>query len=285
MITMRSVVVKNKIFQFCVVLLCFLPHSAIAQCYYDYYGFWETNDGKFIKIIEPQPERGVKGETAIGDRNEYIKAYHFIEKKIIRLESSNYTSKRKASPDRRVFTYRVLDVNPQSIEILPISDDMRRMFGEDRLTLFNRDFIPIEEVEIDSIFYENNILAYKLEIAKGGEIKMRRYSYRQEYQGKLDDFQLTRLRNLILQSHILLKSKCLRNIFCYDCMLKRLKIYHNGNISSFGNSMFYKRLNPFVNYMHEIYTEIKWKRVKNRNKFFLIGKKRNLKKKENKDKN
>ncbi|NUO01807.1 MAG: hypothetical protein HUU01_14470 [Saprospiraceae bacterium] len=261
-----------KVLQNSIIIFLFLPFLVKSQCYDDYFGFWKTNDGKFIKLIEPDPDRKIKGETAVGDRNQCFKGAYFYEDKMIKILSyeSLYDEDTKENQFiNRSFYFKVISVDKQIMKIRPISDEMKKMFGQNDITLFNEYFTPFERFELDSLYYTRLHFPYAIQIDKNGNMHLEDYrSYKVKkkkyFSGKLDKNQFIELKNLIYRSQITSMSNCEINKSCSDCHPTILKIFHNNKLTYYRAGMIHASAVSLVWKLDEIISNTKWKKIKKR---------------------
>ncbi len=260
----------SKTLQNSIIVFLFLPFMVKSQCYEDFFGFWKTNDGKFIKLIAPDPERKINGETAIGDRDQNFRGTHFYEDKILKILSHEYLyndETKKNQTVQRSFYFKVLRVDKQIMKIRPISDEMKKMFGQNDITLFNEYFTPFESFELDSLYYTRLHFPYEIQIDKNGNMNLEDYlSYNEKkkkrYSGKLDENQFIELKNLVFKSQITSMSSCELKKSCSDCYPTSLKIFHNNKVTDYWAGMIHGSAVPLVQKLNEIILKTKWKKIK-----------------------
>ncbi|KPM30492.1 Hypothetical protein I595_3313 [Croceitalea dokdonensis DOKDO 023] len=260
---------SKKIKILMLILLCFSLEGK-TQCYKDFFGYWKTDSGKFIKLIEHDSDRNIKGETVIGDKNNHFKGVHFYEDKIFKIQNHEYHYDEKAKKNnstKRAFNFKVLTVNKQMMRIRPISKDMKKLFGLNDINLWNEYYIPFGNFELDSIFYRRSHLPYEIQIDRNGMMKMAEdLSYKNNkkryYSGELSFNQLDELKRLIIKSQITSMSVCELENYCSDCYPLRLKIFHNSKLSYYKVGMMHDNAAPLIRYLKKIILETKWKKVK-----------------------
>ena len=251
------------------ILLC-LSFEGKTQCYQDFFGYWKTNNGKFIKLIEPDPDRNIMGKTVIGDKNNNFKGVHFYEDKTFKILNYEYyydEKTKKSNSIKRSFDFKILNVNKQMMRIRPASEDMKKLFGQNDINLFNEYYTPFDNFELDSLFYTRLHLPYEIQIDRNGAMKMEEdLSYKNNkkryYSGELNLNQFEELKGLIIKSQITSMSVCELNDDCSDCYPLRLKIYHNNKFSYYRVGIIHDSAVPLIRYLKKIILETKWKKVK-----------------------
>jgi hypothetical protein len=258
------------------IIAIYLPIAGLSQCDEDLFGFWKADDGKFIKFIKYDSAGGKSSESVIGDKDQHYLGYHYSEGRNVKLISYKAQLGKDSvtnNETRIVFEFAVLQVNKQMMTIIPVSEEMKKLFGADQVVLFNDFYISFDNFVLDSLYYTRARLSYTIQIDKVGNMILEeqiapRRSKIITYSAKLDEAQFHKLEELVFRSQILSMSACdLRSFSCSDCYPTRIQVYHNDRFFyDYYNGMVQKSVFPLISYLINLIDETKWKQIRQRDK-------------------
>ena len=220
---------------FLISALLFLPTLSNAQCYFDFYGTWKTLGGQFIKMTEHNPDKGTFEQTFIGNQDTSYKGYHYYENRILSIYHDGYRYDEKTNTGeafQKLFACQVLNVDHQSMEIRPISEDMKTFFGDQDIRFFKEEYIPFDSFAVDSIHYKQFGSPYQLSINSTGQLRLKEQHQAEGseryFTAQLDEAQVKTLQKVVLQSRLTYASKCEFNRHCVDCASHAVHLFYNG---------------------------------------------------------
>lgn len=262
---------KNTVEKITIVFgLLLFSQLAIAQCYDDFFAFWKTDDGKFIKLIKYDCQRNIRGETAIGDKHVTFPGVHVYEQRIFKIVNYEYQHDSTTNENKtikRSFEFKVLAVDKQSMTIRPVSEEMKSLFGSKDVLLFNEDFVPYDRLVLDSLYFASFNFLNVLQISKAGEMKLEkkvpdRRNKKRDYSATLGEKQFEELRKLVIRSQITSMSNCELTGSCSDCRPFKLKIFYDGKYTYYHRGMFQDSVIPLYRFLNKTIVETKWKKIK-----------------------
>jgi hypothetical protein len=257
-----------------VFVLLFLPQLIKSQCYEDFFGFWKSDGGKYIKLIKSDPVRETKRIVEIGDEANIYSGYEFYENRLLTILNYGSEYNKETNKNERIkrsFVFRVITVNKQLMIIRPVSEEMKSLFGQGDVTLFNENFMSIDRFFLDSIHIGLPFLP-QLKIARNGEMKLVERDYKRRsktivtksYSAILNENQLIELNRLILKSQIATMSICELRNQCSDCFGHSIKIFHNDKSVYYSVGQIHDSVVPLIRYLRTIISETEWVNMKQR---------------------
>lgn len=250
-----------------------LPHVN-AQCDKDIFGFWKTTKGSYLKIEKINTGNRTTRQAEIGTKKvKYpsIRFYksHYYEMEVNReLDFQTDTLKRKVD---KKFEFDILEVDKQLMKIKPISDDMKFIFGNRTVYLFNESFVTMDNFVWDSLHYYRSPSVYKIKVFSDGLLSLQMTSSRhrkkkRDFQGQLDSNQLARLRLLILNSKITSLTLCelenYKNQACSCGYRENISLFYQEKLFQYRGSCRLPEAENLSKYLGNLIFETKWKRVK-----------------------
>lgn len=262
---------------FILILICVISYSTLkAQCYEDYFGFWETDNGEYIALVEPDFSRGIKSNISIGNKNIKYHGVYFYEDGLINIVSYIRLPEDEADKNgyvRKSFKFKVLAVDKQSMLIMPISEEIQSIFGAKEIRLFNTNFISFDTFKFDSICYTNYYIdlqsKYVIKINKKGKMdlsieSLNKGGKNKHYTANLGVEETSNLIDFILKSKIPWMSNCDLKRYCIDCYSVNLQIFYNNRMTYYGSSQLHSSVVPLLRLLDKLILETKWIEIKSK---------------------
>lgn len=264
-------------------LIAFSLFNAKSQCYGDYYGIWKGLNGNYVELLRSNETFSHDYQTEFIGLHSCIigtKDYQYecnVEFRRNTVVLTAYSKKRVFEDghnylkEKIIFTYKVKNIDKQSIVIHPISSDMKKLFGEEEVRLFNELYLPITSVRFDSVQFSQLGLGKNMGVNMiNGRMILNKGHYRKNscsydiYYSQLDSIRLAKLRNFIIQSGLLSASNCDLYENCICCSPAKISIYFNGRLIRYNRSDYNqnKSILYLHNYILSLMEDSKWKWVK-----------------------
>lgn len=244
-------------------LITVFPPLLKSQCHDDYFGFWKDQKGRYIELKKGDRDRIGNNEVECFGFWNYKKDTVFINH--CRYEQSNTDSSLKSTEASIVF--KVLEVDKQTILIRPLSDDMKYLFGQSDIRLFNEHYIYWDEFKLDSIYFSRLAYQYNIWILGNGKMLLttnytKGMIQKKYYTSMLNESELNQLKKLIFHSGILTNSSCVSKIESWSHSYPfSLNIFNNGQSTIYRTHHPHKNDYPLVQFIYETIEESKWKRI------------------------
>lgn len=150
-----------------------------------------------------------------------------------------------------------------------MSEEMKNLFGEEDVTLFNDFYINYDDFTLDSLRYMKYNSPYTIRIDRTGKVMMKRHdpydwNWRKNlyYEGQISAAQFEELEKLVFKSRITSVSNCHCRRNPYSCLPLRVEFSHNDGLNHYNLSSVPRRAVWLLNYLNKIIYDTKWKRLR-----------------------
>lgn len=118
---------------------------------------------------------------------------------------------------------------------------------------------------LDSIYCSQLNSPYDIQISYNGKMKLETdfiHKKKKYYKANIDQEQLNKLRELVLQSKIIYMSNCELRDQCSDCSPLDLKIFYNGLETRYEAGIIHDSVAPIIRFLSKLISESKWEKIR-----------------------
>lgn len=244
-----------------------------SQCIKDYLGTWRSIDNCFITLTEEEKVSYTKIESTIGKNNISFSGHRSYRSDTIQIKKVEYKYDKDGEVEssvKKIFTFKVVEVNRQYMIIQVLSDAMKVLFGSSEVLLFNEEHMPVDEIIIDSLIFSRWPYPYKIKIYGNKHMKLEEIKDGRKkskyYTGELNNLKMKKLHNLLIKSKIFSISPCEMRSSCSDCYPMNLEIFYESNkVIKYRKGIEHSSMDVLIREIYSIVSSTSWTKVKRRN--------------------